>query len=166
MRVIVCRTVAVIIFLAAIASSAQTPGLDDLATQLGSKLASTNAKTIAICPFINDQGYSSSLSAYLIDRLNRLLASQGHGFHLITRTQSEGVLHELNNHYPDEIESQSLQALASRLSAESLITGSFSVTGTSITIDASLLDPHSTNIVWGHSVRIDKAAAGPATTQV
>ncbi len=165
-----CKAIVVALLLTAATSSAQTPGLDDLAAQLGSQLASTKTKTITICPFINDQGYSSSLSAYLIDRLNRLLASQGHGFRLITRSQSEAILRELGNRYPAEINSQSLQALASRLSTDSLVTGSFSVTGNSIMIDASLLDPHSTNILWGHSVRIDKAAVAevlgnPASVQ-
>ena len=135
---------------------AQDPGIVDLAARLGKQLQSRQIRSVAVLRFTNLQNYDSQLSAYLVDRLNRGLVTQGGGLEVASRSQSDALLRELRLPDNRELTTKDLQTVAMRLSVAAIITGTFAVAAQSITVDTTILDGTTTHIIGGETVKLER----------
>ena len=144
-------------FILAASAFAQDAGLPGLATKLGQQLAARQIRSVAVLRFTNSQNYDSQLSAHLVDQLNRALVTQNQGIEVASRSQSDGYLKELRIVDNAEIRSNDLQTLATKLTVDAVIAGTFNVGAQSVAIEVTIFDGKNAHIIGGESVKLDKA---------
>jgi hypothetical protein len=138
------------------AAFAQDAAMTDFADRLGKQLAARKVVRLAVLRFGNSQGYDGRFSRYLVDFINRRFALAGKNFEVVGRGEVEESFDGAAGQARD-LSSDVLKAAAKKLSADALINGSFTVTGSRITIEAEVLDPKTTNLIGGQEVTVDRA---------
>ena len=133
---------------------AQDAEMEDFAARLASQ-AKGKGTSVAVIKFTNEQGYDAGFSKYLADRLTRLLVSRGAGLQLQNHAQVQTVSRDLGLHYEDGLNTAAIKGLAGKLGVDLLIAGSYAVTQRSVTVDASIIDAKTGNMVGAQSVRLN-----------
>jgi len=136
---------------------AQDAGVVDLAAKLGQQLAGRQIRSVAVLRFTNSQNYDSQLSTYLVDRLNRALVTQGTGIEVASRSQSDGLLRELRVPDTAELGGKDLQTIASRLTVDAIITGTFTVAAQAISVETTVMDGKNSHIIGGETAKLERA---------
>jgi len=136
---------------------AQDAGIPGLAARLGQQLASRQLKRVAVLQFTNTQNYDAQLSAHLVDRIIEEMTKQGKGIDAASRTQSDALLRELRLVDAPEISTKDLQAIATRLSVDAIVAGTFNAAGQTVAIDATIFDGKTSYIIGAASAKLDRA---------
>jgi TolB-like protein len=136
---------------------AQDAGIAGLAAKLGNQLASRQLKSVVILQFTNTQNYDTQLSAHLVDQIIEDMAKQVKGIEITSRTQSDALLRELRLVDAPEISTKDLQAIATRLSVDAIVAGTFNAAGQTVAIDATIFDGKSSYIIGAASAKLDRA---------
>jgi TolB-like protein len=136
---------------------AQDAGITGLAAKLGHQLASRQLKSVAVLQFTNTQNYDTQLSAHLVDQIIREMGTQVQGIEVTGRTQSDALLRELRLVDAPEISSKDLETIATRLSVDAIVAGTFNAAGQTVAIDATIFDGKTSYIVGGASAKLDRA---------
>jgi len=136
---------------------AQDAGIAGLAVKLGHQLASRQFKSVAVLQFTNTQNYDTQLSAHLVDQIIREMGTQILGIQVANQTQSDALLRELRLVDAPEISSKDLETIATRLSVDAIVAGTFNAAGQTVAIDATIFDGRTSYIIGGASTKLDRA---------
>jgi len=135
---------------------AQLAGLDDLADQLGRKLAEKKAGTVTVLRFSNSEGYDPKFGNWVADQVGRRLTAQGRGIQLIKRIEVEPFLRGRHTS-EEEPAAEAVQAFGQERGVKAVVTGSFTVLGKALSLDANILDTVSGNTIDGASGSLEVA---------
>jgi hypothetical protein len=135
---------------------AQDTGIPGLAAKLGRQLASRKLKSVAVLQFTNTQNFDRQLSAQLVDQVIREMGTQAKGIEVASQTQGDALLRELRLADAPEISTKDLQTIATRLSVDAIVTGTFNAAGQTIAIDTTIFDGKSSYIIGAASAKLSR----------
>lgn len=140
-----------------VSAFAQNAGIPDLAARLGHQLLGRQLKKVAVLQFTNKQNYDAQLSAHLVEQIDHEIVRVP-GIEVAGQEQSDAVLRQMRLVDAPEINSKDLEAIATQLNVDAIVTGTFDVSGQTVAIDATIFDGKTSYIVGAASTKLDRAA--------
>jgi TolB-like protein len=145
------------LFMIGVSAFAQDPGIPGLAAKLGHQIASRQLKKVAVLQFTNKQNYDAQLSAHLVEQIDHEIVAQVPAIEVAGQDQSDAVLHQMRLVDAPEINTKDLEAIATRLNVDAIVTGTFDASGQTVAIDATIFDGKTSYIIGAASAKLDRA---------
>jgi TolB-like protein len=136
-------------------SFAQEKGLRELASSLASQIKKKGKGPVAVTTFVNVE-YCQSFGAYLVDRLNILLAKDNDDFEVVTRDRVEEAFKEINLALAKNYDSATFARIGKHVGAKSIIQGSYAVQASAalVSLAAQVVDVETGRIIGGDLAEI------------
>jgi len=152
---IVALTVSFLLFASSVMALDLRQGLEDLSAQLSKSIPEQRRITVAVTDFVDLQGQTSELGRYIAERLTTRL-SQLPKFRVIERRRLSPILNELRFSMSDLVDPAKAKQFGKLLGVEALVLGTISDVGSTVDIDARVIEIETSNILPGATVNISK----------
>ena len=129
--------------------------VQDLATQIASKVEQEKKRRIAVLPFLELDGRSTVLSTYLPEELVTHLFNLG-TFHIVERTVIDRLLGEIKLDRSGLIDPETAKEVGKIAGVEAVVTGTIADFQTYVAVNCRLIDAQTATVFAAAQVRIAK----------